>query len=257
MRVAAVRYINALPLIYGLENQPEVELLFETPSACYQMLIQGEADVGLIPVIGTQFDSSLRAIKGLGIASQGRSESVYLFAKKPLDRVETIATDPASLTSVVLLKIVMKQKYGNSPQFRPFASRSIHDVLRDQDAALVIGDEAILADKSDYDHYDLAAEWYSLTQLPFVFAFWAANKSLSESELQILQEPYHLASQNWGDLYRKAQQTLPVGMDFLKRYYNVNLRFRFISSDYEGMFKFFSLAAEDHLIDQVREDIWL
>src|SRR5918996_1374182 len=113
MKIAAICYINTLPLVYGMELNPDLELTFDTPARCYQRLLQNEADVALIPIIGTQLNKEIRAIKGLGIAASHRTESVYLFATKPLDRVRTGIGDPSSLTSIVLSKIILKEKYKN------------------------------------------------------------------------------------------------------------------------------------------------
>ena len=257
MRIAAVRYINALPLIFGLRKNPAVTLSYETPSDCYEKLIRAEVDVGLIPVIGTQTNPTIRGVRGLGIASSERSESVYVFAKKSLDRIQSVATASGSLTSVMLFRILLQQKYCNAPRLVSQPIENIHQTLREYDAVLVIGDAAILTEKTDYDHYDLATEWYSLTGLPFVFAIWAANRVLSDFEQHVLQQAYQQATQNWEEIYREAQGILNVNRRFLKRYYNVNLRYRLRKSDYEGMLKFFSSAADLGLIEYVRKDIWM
>ena len=257
LRVAAVRYINTFPLIYKLEDNPAVELSFETPAACYQKLISGGADVGLIPVIGTQTSNSIHALKGLGIAANLRSESVLLFARKPLDRVQRVLTDRSSLTSVTLLKILFHEKYRNSPEFVSAEVENIYDALREHDAVLLIGDAAILAEKTDFDHYDLATEWHSLTELSFVFAVWGCARALSEEEQGMLYAAFENATQNWEAIYDRAQETIGVSRDFLKRYYNDNLHYRLTRGDYEGIFKFFTLAAGLQLIPGFRKNLWL
>jgi len=257
MRIAAVRYINALPLLQGLENHAQVELSYETPAECYRKLVDGQVDLGLIPVIGTQTSSIVQCVKGLGIASSGPCESVYLFARKPLDQVRTVATDEASLTSVALLKILFRKKYHNNPEFHSTSVQNIHELMRKFDAVLVIGDDAILAEKTDYDHYDLATEWYSLTGLSFVFAVWGANRSLSNEEQLLLHQAYAEANANWPDVFHKAQAMLAVDQEFLKRYYNKNLRYRLVRSDYEGLLKFFSFAFELGFSDRIRKEIWM
>ena len=53
IRVGIVNYLNTLPLIYGLERPPikdKIELIGAYPSRLAQMLIDGEIDLGLIPV---------------------------------------------------------------------------------------------------------------------------------------------------------------------------------------------------------------
>ncbi|MCI0411538.1 menaquinone biosynthesis protein [bacterium] len=257
IRIAAIRYINTLPLVYGLEFNPDLELTFETPSRCYEMLLQDEVDVALIPIIGTQLSTEIRAIKGLGIAATNRTESVYLFATKPLDRLRTVIGDPSSLTSVLLSKIILNEKYKNKPRFLSGSIDNIHEVLRQYDAALIIGDEAILTDKSDYDHYDLATEWYSITGFPFVFAVWASKRILSHEEKEIFHNAYQQATQNWEGIIYRAASMLAVDVPFLKRYYNENLRYHLARSDYEGLLRFLVLAADFGYLQKVRKDIWM
>lgn len=257
MRIAAIRYINTLPLIYGLDRHPDVELMLDTPSGCYKKLVEEEVDVALIPVIGTQMNPRLHAIRGLGIAAKHRTESVYLFATKPLDRIRTVLGDTASLTSVLLSKIILHEKYGNDPEFLTGHIENIHEVLRLFDAALVIGDEAILTDKSDYDHYDLATEWYSVTGFPFVFALWAAQKELSPEQRHLFHRVYEQATQNWNSIYEQAGRMLAVDVEFLRRYYNENLRYHLTRSDYEGLLRFLTLAADFGYLEKARKDIWM
>ncbi len=257
MRVAAIRYINALPLIYGLDQNPDIDLRLVTPSQCFQLLVDDAVDVALIPVIGTQLNQDIRAIKGLGIAAGQHTESVYLFSNKPLDRVQTVISDPSSLTSEMLARIILHEKYGNDPQFLSGNVENIHEVLRLFDAALIIGDDAILTDKTDYDHYDLATEWYSITGFPFIFAVWASKLHLSEKEKSVFHVAYEQAAQNWDDVYDRAARMLSVDLAFLKRYYNDNLRYHLTRSHYEGLLRFLFMAVELHCIEKVRKDIWM
>jgi chorismate dehydratase len=257
LRVGGVSFINTLPLIYGLEDHPDVQLLLDTPSVCYKKLIAREVDVALIPVMGLQYNDSIRALKGLGIAAVNRTESIYLFARKPLDRLSTVATDSSSMTSVALLKIILKQKYNVTPHFESKDVDNLHGLLREYDAALVIGDDAILAEKTDYDHYDLATEWYSLARLSFVFAVWACSRPLEQQEMDLLRKSHEEALLNWDDILRQAQLMIDVDLEFLKRYYNQNLHYKLTKQDYEGLLKFISLAAECGIMERVRKDIWL
>lgn len=256
MRVAAIQYINALPLIYGLKSHPSVQLLTDTPSGCYQRLIQKEVDLALVPIIALPKNPAVRALKGLGIAAATRTESVFLFTTKPLDRIQTITADAGSLTSVMLLKIILKEKYRNEAKLQSQSIHNIHEVLRNSDAALLIGDEAILAEKTDYDHYDLATEWYSIYRLPFVFAVWATNREVTLEEKAILNDSYRIATQNWENIYAEATRMLPVDSTFVKRYYNENLHYQLTKKDYEGILKFLTISANLGLLESIRKDIW-
>ena len=50
-------------------------------------------------------------------------------------------------------------------------------MLKDYDAALIIGDSALLARTDGYHVRDLATDWKAHTGKNFVFAFWAVRKA--------------------------------------------------------------------------------
>ena len=52
--VAAVSFLNARPLVDGLENEPGIQLATDVPSRLLETLILGRADVALCPVIDFQ-----------------------------------------------------------------------------------------------------------------------------------------------------------------------------------------------------------
>ena len=51
LRLGAVSYLNARPLVYGLERKPRFDLRYDVPSECARLLHDGAIDVGLIPSI--------------------------------------------------------------------------------------------------------------------------------------------------------------------------------------------------------------
>src|SRR5262249_30488094 len=51
VRLGAVGYLNARPLVYGLDASAEFDLRFDVPSKCAELLHEGAIDVGLIPSI--------------------------------------------------------------------------------------------------------------------------------------------------------------------------------------------------------------
>ncbi len=51
VRLGSVGYLNARPLVYGLEQSPRFSLRFDLPSVCARLLHAAEIDVGLVPSI--------------------------------------------------------------------------------------------------------------------------------------------------------------------------------------------------------------
>jgi chorismate dehydratase len=117
VRIAAVSFINTVPLIAGLEKEPSVELTKAVPSSLLTSLKNRAADVALIPSIDYQLAKfDLRIIGAGAIGSLNQSLTVRLFSKKPIEQIKTLSCDTDSHTSVILARIVLKELYGIAPE---------------------------------------------------------------------------------------------------------------------------------------------
>ena len=257
MRIAAIQYINTLPLIFGLQSRTDHDLILDTPSACFRKLISNEVDVALIPVWGTQMQPEVRAIPDLGIAALNQTESVFVYSPKSLNRIHTVAVDPASLTSVNLLKIILHVQYQIQPEFVTSNASQIQDRLKSCDAALVIGDAAITTTLPGLNRWDLAAEWHAMTQLPFIFAVWGSLRRLTSSEQDVFQQSFLDAKASPELVIDQACKMLPVDREFVKRYYNLDLHYQLTPNDYQGLSRYLALAADLKFVDNIRTDIWM
>ena len=176
-RLGAVDYLNARPLVYGLQSRPDLfALRFDSPSRCAALLHDHRIDVGMIPTIEYCRGPEYRIVPGIAIVSDGAVASVALFTKQPLDRIRTIAADTSSRTSNALLRILCAERFGIEPEFIPMPPDA-ERMLQQCDAALIIGDPALFLDPAavGVEKIDLGQEWTSLTELPFVWAFWAGR----------------------------------------------------------------------------------
>jgi chorismate dehydratase len=99
-------------------------------------------------------------------------ESVVLFAPVPISQVTRIELDPASLTSVHLIRVLMDWR-GQAIEWteRPGAL-SPAAPLHGTTARLIIGDDALRLRGTQPTEWDLAQAWIEATGLPFVFAAW-------------------------------------------------------------------------------------
>jgi chorismate dehydratase len=190
-RVCAVSYLNTVPLVWGAVNGPQkglVDLTFAVPSICADRVIAGDADVGLLPVI--EMDRhQLGWVPGIGIACRGAVRSILLVSRKPFEKIETLATDSGSRTSVQLARIILQRRYGANPLVTTM-DPDLDRMLENADAALLIGDSALSVDPSEIGlpSLDLGEEWAELTGLPMVFALWAGHAGNITPELtEILQ----------------------------------------------------------------------
>jgi chorismate dehydratase len=187
--LGAVAYLNARPLVYGLDSNPDFTLRFDVPSRCAALLHAGTIDLGLIPSIEYLRGDSLRVVPDLAIASRGAVASVALFTKKSMRDVRSIALDTSSRTSVALVSVLCARAFAIKPALVP-EPPDVQRMLARADAALVIGDIALFQQPiPGVEKIDLGAEWLTLTGMPFVYAFWAGRPGvLQPSHVRALQD---------------------------------------------------------------------
>jgi chorismate dehydratase len=190
LRVAAINFLNPAPLMWDFEHPPlaaelaeRYTLHYTLPSRCADELLAARADLGLIPIASLNED--LAIVPGCTIASLNEVRSIQLIVKRPhtLSTIRTIAADTASRSSLAYAEILLRKFANNHPVFLPVAANPIA-MLRQADAAILIGDPALLALESR-DHiesiigpcqwFDLAHEWNTRTSLPWVAAVWAVR----------------------------------------------------------------------------------
>src|SRR6266566_9302620 len=101
-RVGSVRYLNAVPLTRGVEE----EVVYATPSELAELLQRDQLDAALVSVTEVLFKNRYDVLDGIAIASLGEVKSVLLAHTKPLGEMREVFCDTASLTSVELLRVL-------------------------------------------------------------------------------------------------------------------------------------------------------
>lgn len=186
LRLGVVSYLNAEPLVFGLDGEPAVRLERDLPSRVAQRLHAGEIDLGMIPSI-EYANGDYAIVPGIAIGSRGPVRSVSLFHPGPIESIRRVALDTSSRTSVVLAKVLLRERLGRDPEYVPMGP-SLQEMLKAADAALLIGDPALYFE-GDVPRLDLGEEWARVTGLPFVYAFWAGpSGAVSPAEVRRLQE---------------------------------------------------------------------
>src|SRR5437660_2816628 len=92
IRVGAVTYLNAKPLVEGLAAEPRIDLSFDLPSRLADQMARDELDVGLIPVVEL-FRGGYAHVPDIAIASRGPALSVTLFSRVPWAKIESVSLD--------------------------------------------------------------------------------------------------------------------------------------------------------------------
>ena len=177
-RIGSVPYLNSVPLTYGIEE----ETSFVVPSKLAELLRAGEVDAALVSITEVLFHDGYDVLDGVAVASHGSVKSVFLAHRQPLEEIQTIHCDTASLTSVNLLRVLLAER-GLVPTFEPLADYSQAAALEN---VLLIGNRGIDFLRAPHDHtiWDLGAAWHELTGLPFVYAVWALRRGHHDETLR-------------------------------------------------------------------------
>lgn len=240
IRVGAVSYRNAKPLVHGIalpEMTGIMELSYDYPARLVDQLRAHQIDIGLIPVAAIQGLPGARVIGHHAIAADGAVESVALFSQCPIDQVEEVVLDYQSRTSVELAKILLRDFWKRPVQYIHATGDDYIQDIQGPRAGLIIGDRALLNATRYAYVYDLAAAWKLHTGLPFVFAVWVSLQALSTDFINQFEQANEIGLHQLEDLAR--EWALP-GVDMLS-YYRDRIHYRLNESKQAGLRSFLAL----------------
>lgn len=251
IRVGAVNYLNTKPLIWGLEEQaPEVQLVLDVPSRLADDLASGLLDVALIPSIECfRAQPAYRIVPDVSIAARGPVLSVKLLSRVDLDRIETLALDEGSRSSIALVQILLAKRWGVRPRLQTFPLGS-SAAAASTDAVLLIGDRAIHQPEGDFAHaLDLGEAWFEWTGLPCVFAVWAVRGGVDLKGVdRALQTARDEGLKHVDEIAAVEGPAVGISPERCRRYLTENLHYNFGYAERAGLERFYELACELGLV---------
>jgi chorismate dehydratase len=263
LRIGCVKYLNARPLIYGWSGAVD----FDHPAALCRKLEHGDLDVALVSSLEYLRRPIYRIVDGVSISAYGAVYSVIVAHNEDLSRAQEIDIDPASETSVALLRCLLDQRDLNPRLVRNTDLQSVRRAeLHSAEPAtmrasagpetadsmsagrtgqrpvfrLLIGDQAIRfrAEHGERYHYwDLAETWTKMTSLPFAFAFWLIRPEI-ENAKEIADKLRALRDHNVASIDELALSQSEVSPTFCRKYYREHLFFDFGEREKAGLREF-------------------
>ncbi len=282
LRVSVVEYLNTAPLVWGFTDGPlagRYELSFAVPAQCAEQLRCGEVDLGIIPAIEYQRMDGMAVLPGMAVAAKDVVRSILVVSRGPMEQARRVALDSGSRSSQALVRILCAERWGIRPEFVS-AQPDLASMLRDADAALVIGDPALrleiqlkpaarprdgefrtpgdpsqwpIAGLESIYLYDVAHEWRELTGLPCVLAIWAGRRETITPAVVadfVASKEYGLA--RIGEIAEGAAQKLGLPASELASYLRENIDFGLDAENRAGLELFFRKAAALGLIPEAR-----
>jgi len=249
IRLGAVGYLNARPLVYGLERVPGFDIRYDIPAECARLLHAHDTDIGLIPSIEyLRGPQPYAIVPGAGVTSNGPVASVAIYTRRSPRDIRTIAMDSSSRTSVALATVLLRREFGVAPE--PVAmAPDLDAMLARADAALIIGDTALFLDQPDIAKHDLGALWTRSTGLPFVYAVWTGwPGAATQADVAALQQARDEGVAHADDVAAAYYPGDPERQAVAARYLRDNIRYRVGDDELEGLRTFYRYAAELKLV---------
>jgi chorismate dehydratase len=256
-RIAASSYLNTAPLIWSFtqgSQRDQVDLLTDTaPARCAEMLANGEVDAALVPIIEYQRVPDIAIVPDVCVGSRTAVRSVVLVTRKNnLKKVETVALDESSRTSVTLVKIIFREYLGFEPKWETSAP-DLKSMLAHADAALIIGDPAMKIPREQFRVYDLATLWHEFTGYGFVFAMWMLRKDAGEKVHSVdFAAARDEGVANLGHIAAAYAKQIELSEDEVRSYLTQNIVFSADEEMQKGLTLYFELAQKHRLIDQAK-----
>jgi chorismate dehydratase len=266
-RLGHIQFINCLPLYYGMVKNDvllDVDLVRANPADLARELLDGNLDLAPIPAIEyARHAKDFVLLPDIAISSDGEVQSILLVSKMPAEDLSgrPVALAANSRTSQVLARILLAKRWNVTPDFSEMPP-DLPAMLRDADAALLIGDEAIRTywePPQNLYVYDLGAEWKAWTGLPFVFAVWAVRRAFAIGEPQAtrsvadaLDASLAYCRAHLDEISGHAARYEQFGPEKFRSYFDA-LQFRFEPRYREGFARYLAEAHDIGQLDTVPE----
>ena len=229
-------------MLHGPQRE-RVDLSFSIPSVCAQELEQGKIEIGLVPV-AEAVRQHLEIVPGVGISCLGAVRSILLFSRVPWRKVQTLAADLSSRTSVQLARVILCERFGVEPEVRQHPP-DLQQMLAAADAALIIGDPALRIEPREqpYNWLDLGEEWWKLTNLPMVFAAWAGKHGLDIDDIEaVTTGSYQFGKSRISEIVEQEYERRGITKELATQYLTRYIRYELGAQEQQGLETFIDLA---------------
>ncbi len=219
IKITAVNYLNTYPFKYALEKFAKqldwAEINYASPAECAEMLVNNETNLALAPVAILAQHPQLQIVTNYCLSTHNEVKSVKLYSTKPIENIQNIVLDYQSLSSVSLIKVLMRYYWKKQVEYIQ-GYKGFENHLS-ADAMVVIGDRTFELNGSFPYEYDLASEWYRYYAKPFVFAAWISNVPIKEIYLQQLNDFFEYGLTHLEEVIDYALQNVSLPNKHLNR----------------------------------------
>jgi chorismate dehydratase len=181
-KIGRLTYLNCAPVYYGFDigmTALNAELVSGVPAELNRMMARGELDITPVSAIEyARHQEQYKLIPNICLNSEGMVKSVLLVSKVRIEDLngKCVVLTNTSATSQALLKIILAEKYKVNVEYSEMAP-DLGKMLESNEAALIIGDDALLMDVPDgLRIYDIGQLWREYSGYPVIFVTFVVQK---------------------------------------------------------------------------------
>ncbi len=220
--IGKISYINDAPVYFGLDHgllPPWLEMVSDVPAVLNQKIKTGQIKIS--PVSAAFYAMNYRELlllPDLSISCNGRVMSVILASNYSIDDLngKRVIFSRESASAAAFLKMIFRKKKV-FPQFEIGPTNNYKQVSKSADAALIIGDAALLHPWGQVFEFciDLGQLWYDMTNLPFVFAVWVVRRSFAAKNPSLVRDIHKLLLESKDLGYHNIDKVIEAGKNKL------------------------------------------
>ena len=242
LRLGRIAYLNTEP--FFASDSIRSSAVAVPPRQMYDLAAAGAIDAAPLPCVALADHPELfKQIGNFAIAAAGPVSSVLLRSRvhpSELGTGASIGVTPETATSLRLLKVLLYEHW-------EITADLFFDPLRpENDAQLVIGDQALREQAAQYPHLvDLGAAWFEYSNSPFVYALWLSGPTAETEALDELADYFSAnLARNGADASEIAARRPGLGMTQAAiDVYLTNFSYRLGERERAGLDRFFELDA--------------
>jgi chorismate dehydratase len=261
MKLGYIDYLNCYPFYFRMfEKKPLPEISIHPGYPCVLNKMMALRQLDMSPVSSAtcaQIADEVLVLPQFCLSSVGYVGSVILISNIPIEALDQkkVGITRASHTSVVLLKVLLKKYYRLEPSYIPTEPRP---VLKDMDAALVIGNDAMALTAKPVSYiYDLGDLWLRKTGFPVVFAVFAVRRPVLEqykhqikSVVSSYQQSLRCLEEEKENVVSLAKSKYPDIVYDINGYFDL-LQFNFDDHLKKALMFYYEIAAEMGLLKKI------
>jgi len=223
------------------------------PAKCAELLSVGTVEAALVPVIEYQRIPNIVLVPDVCVGSKEEVRSVLLVSRHAeFKDIRTVALDESSRTSATLVKIIFREFLDHEPAWTTHSPK-LEQMLERNDAALIIGDPAMVFPQTALKVWDMARLWRNYTGLGFVFAMWVVSNDAVERARQVdfaAARDEGLASKD--EIVEYYKKLLGLSEQSIRDYLDHNICFSVDEELNRGLQLFYQLAHKHSLLTELK-----